>query len=133
MDTASCRQCGRSDTADGMYPWERILGMDTAPNGNDITRRSEVYPKCLAPNAVLPFLAPVATASNIVEFSQYCLVQNARAATTNTNGLHRQYATLAMEGTDVHFTSARSGELSGHTLDVNELEGLREGGKTQSR
>jgi len=48
--------------------------------------------------------------------------------TTNTNGPRRLYATLAMESTYVHLTSAKSGELPRHTLAANELQGLHEGG-----
>ena len=125
------RHSGRPDTllhrltecAHGTEIW----GVDTAPNGNDTTRRSEVYSKWLAPNAVFPFLAPTTTASNIVDRSPLCLIQNVRAATTNTNGLRRLYAALAMEGTYVHLTSAKSGELPRHTLDAKELQGLHEG------
>lgn len=99
VDTASCRQCGRSDTL--LHRLKecahvRDLGMDAAPISNDTMRRSEVYSKWLAPNAVFPIFVPAKTASNIVELSTLCLVQNGRAATTNTCGLHRLYVTLAM-------------------------------------
>jgi hypothetical protein len=112
-----------------MRQWDGDLGMDSAPNGNDTNSRSEVHSKWLAPNAVFPFLTTKMTASNNVDPSSSCLVQNARAAATNTNGLHRLYATLKLEDahTHTHRTSGKSGELPQHTLGAVYYKGLHKG------
>jgi hypothetical protein len=98
-----------------MCPWDGVLGLDTATNGSDTTSRFQVHSKWLALNAIFPFLAPKTTASNNVDPSPLCLVQNGRAAATDTNGLHRLYATLTMEGTRIYRTSEISGELPQRT------------------
>ena len=90
--------------------------MDTAPNGNDTASGSEAHSKRLALNTVFPVSAPTTTASNNVDSSSPRLVQNARAAATNTSGLHRLYAALTMEGIHTHRTSRKSGELPRNTI-----------------